>query len=253
MAVELADAHLGTAAQLLAEQGDKQAAALLLDVQSIEYVFMDLLFPLGGGEGPDYIKATAKLLVEPLLVPHFTDEIKQQIYEALHEAALTDEHYIDDVLILPAPADENWRESLAANLSEKPINQARLGRPGIRWLHADRMAFRDEAEIAMYRALKRAQGAMPSEDAMSIVPNPALRLPGRTVEPDFLVIYRGRCGVIEVDGATHSGKHAADRSRDRLLEDAGIARIDRIDVQDAQRPDEADRFVRRFLRRLIET
>jgi hypothetical protein len=252
MPVDIEDVHLGTAAQLLLEQGKQEAAALLLDVRAIEYINMDLLFPLDGGEG-EIVKATAKLFVEPSLLPRFTDEITRQVYEALHEAALSHEHYVDEVLVVPASAGENWRESLTAALGEKPTNQARLGRPPRRWLHADRMAFRDEAEVGMYQALKRVQEAMPSEDAMTIVPNPAVRLPGRTVEPDFLVVYRGRCGAIEVDGATHSGKHAADRSRDRLLEDAGIARIDRIDVQDAERSDEADRFVRRFLRRLIET
>jgi hypothetical protein len=252
MPVDIEDVHLGTAAQLLVERGKQEAAALLLDVQSVEYVFIDILVPLVG-EGPEVVKVTAKLFVEPSLLPRFTDEIKQQVYEALHEAAQSDEYYVDDVVVVPTHAAENWRESLTATLGEKPTNQARLGRPPRRWLHADRMAFRDEAEVAMYQALKRAQEAMPSEDSMTIVPNPAIRLPGRTVEPDFLVVYRGRCGAIEVDGATHSGKHASDRSRDRLLEDAGIARIDRIDVADAERPDEADRFVRRFLRRLIET
>ena len=49
--MDIEDVHLGTAAQLLVEQGKQEAAALLLDVQSIEYVNMDLLFPLGGGEG----------------------------------------------------------------------------------------------------------------------------------------------------------------------------------------------------------
>jgi len=252
MPVDIEDVHLGTAAQLLMEQSKQEAAALLLDVQALEYINLDLLFPLGAGDVGEYVKATAKLFVEPPLLPRFTDEITRQVCEALREAALSAEYYVDNLLVVPTHAAENWRESLTATLGEKPTNQARLGRPPQRWLHADRMAFRDEAEACMYQALKRAQEAMPSEDAMTIVPNPAVRLPGRTVEPDFLVVYRGRCGVIEVDGATHSGKHAADRSRDRLLEDAGMARIDRIDVQDAERPDEADRFVRRFLRRLIE-
>jgi hypothetical protein len=50
------------------------------------------------------------------LLPRFTNEIKQEVYEALHEAAQSHEHYVDDVLVVPAPVAGNWRESLTASL-----------------------------------------------------------------------------------------------------------------------------------------
>ncbi len=91
---------------------------------------------------------------------------------------------------------------------------------------------------------------MPEFDSIAISPLAMLRVRGRSFEVDFLVTHQGRCGVIEVDGTVHRGKWADDRSRDRLLEDAGIAYIDRIDVSDVHQPTELATFVRRFLGRL---
>src|SRR6266487_3110235 len=127
MPVDIEDVHLGTAAQLLMEQGKQEAAALLLDVQSIEYINMDLLFPLGAGDVGEYVKATAKLFVEPSLLPRFTDEIMQQVAKALYEAALSAEYVVDNVLLVPAHAAENWRESRTAALGDKPANQETHG------------------------------------------------------------------------------------------------------------------------------
>jgi very-short-patch-repair endonuclease len=49
-----------------------------------------------------------------------------------------------------------------------------------------------------------------------------------TREVDFLVTYRSRVGVVEVDGDTHRNRYAADQSRDRFLRDAGINLVERI-------------------------
>jgi len=55
---------------------------------------------------------------------------------------------------------------------------------------------------------------------------------------------------LEVDGATHAARAAADRSRDRRLEDAGIADVDHLDAESASDPAEAAQFVDRFVERL---
>ena len=46
------------------------------------------------------------------------------------------------------------------------------------------------------------------------MPNPSVRVPGHTWEPDFLVAYNKRVGVIEVDGSTHHNRWAADKTKD---------------------------------------
>lgn len=101
----------------------------------------------------------------------------------------------------------------------------------------------------MYRSLKRAQAQLPPGETLTIVPGPAVRIPAHTWEPDFLVIYKGRAGIIEVDGRTHVKKWSSDRSRDRLFEDAGVAYVDHIDAADTEGPG-VDQFVERFLRKL---
>jgi hypothetical protein len=57
--------------------------------------------------------------------------------------------------------------------------------------------------------------------------------------------------VIEIDDPTHYGRRCADRSRDRLLDDAGIALVDRIRVEEAADRRETDALVARHLRRLV--
>jgi very-short-patch-repair endonuclease len=74
---------------------------------------------------------------------------------------------------------------------------------------------------------------------------------GKNREVDFLVTYRGRAGVVEVDGDTHRNRYAADQSRDRFLRDAGINVVERIVAEDSNDPAALDLFVKRFLNRLI--
>lgn len=115
---------------------------------------------------------------------------------------------------------------------------------------ADGLEFRTSEERTVYLALRAYQDSYPEFEKFSISPLCPTRVPGHTWELDFLVTYKGRAGVIEVDGAVHNGKWSSDRSRDRLLQDAGVAYVDRIDVDDVNRPHELDTFIRRFLKRL---
>lgn len=114
----------------------------------------------------------------------------------------------------------------------------------------DRMTFRNDEEFAVYLALTRIQSDLPTDQTIAIVPNARMRVLGHTFEPDLLVVYRGRTGIIEVDGAAHHRRWAADRSRDYLLENAGVDYIAHIPAEDASDPDEVAAFARRFVRRL---
>jgi very-short-patch-repair endonuclease len=102
--------------------------------------------------------------------------------------------------------------------------------------------------MAVYQELRRAQEDLERLDSIGIAANVPIRLPGKTV--DLLVTHQGRCGVIEVDGASHNRKRASDRSRDHLLEDSGVLYVARIDAVDTAQPEEVEAFVRRFLHKL---
>jgi hypothetical protein len=67
------------------------------------------------------------------------------------------------------------------------------------------------------------------------------RLPGKTWEPDVLVTYKKRAGVLESDDPHHNARRAMDKTRDNLWLDAGVAFV------------ELDASLRKFLKRLSET
>jgi very-short-patch-repair endonuclease len=54
-----------------------------------------------------------------------------------------------------------------------------------------------------------------------------------------------------VDGAHHRNRAAADQSRDRQLQDAGVTLTERIVVEDLDQSAELDAFVERVLARLL--
>ena len=125
----------------------------------------------------------------------------------------------------------------------------RLTAPPSATLSVDQMNFDRPEELALYRQFLALQAGMPARRSL-LVARAVVRVPGRTLKPDLVVIHRGRAGVVEVDGATHHGRAAADRSRDRLLEDAGIFYVDHLDAESASDSAEATLFVERFVERL---
>lgn len=109
----------------------------------------------------------------------------------------------------------------------------------------DGLDFDRPEELAMYRTLVSLQERMPVRHSLLIV-----RVPGHTLKPDLLVVHNSRAGVMEVDGSSHYGRAAADRSRDRLLEDAGVYYVDHLDAESASDSTECALFVERFVERL---
>ncbi len=238
------DRVLGTAAQLLLEDGNQQAAALLLDVHSLDFVVVQV---------DEWNETTeARIDVDHYLIERFTDDVRLDILEALREANRGQGRIEELVVRRALPEAYDWRERVEAALAGTPTNNAVLAPVQSPHPQADGMLFRDPAEMALYRSLKRAQESAEPGDELLIVPNPAIRLKGRSREVDFLVIHRGRCAAIEVDGASHRGKWSSDRSKDQAFERSGVAFVWRIDAADASDPQEADTLVRQFLVRLAD-
>jgi hypothetical protein len=142
----------------------------------------------------------------------------------------------------PATSANGGREA-DAHLHVLPTQTRRARR-------APEPRFGDPSEKPVYDELRRAQETLPQFRSIAIAANATLCIRGRIVVVDFLVTYRGRCGVIEVDGASHCRKWSSDRSRDRLLEDCGVCYVDRIDAVDTTQPKEVEALVRRFLDKL---
>ena len=115
------------------------------------------------------------------------------------------------------------------------------------------LTFENDGELTVYRALKKIQETYPSDDTIAIFPLPGVRLPRRTWEPDVLLTYKKRAGVLEIDGPHHNARRAMDMSRDSMWLDSGVAYVDRITVEALANPKELEAFLRKFLKRLAET
>jgi very-short-patch-repair endonuclease len=51
-------------------------------------------------------------------------------------------------------------------------------------------------------------------------------------EADFLVCYKGKWGILEVDGPHHSGRADVDHDRDRLFKQHGIVVIEHFNHEE---------------------
>ena len=147
-----------------------------------------------------------------------------------------------------------WREQLNDALNGKrPINQARkVRREGPQFLE-DYLAFTNAGELKVYRALKKLQeNDLPSEETIGIYPLAGGRIPGHTWEPDLLVTYQGRTGVLEIDGPHHNPATRTQYECEHLFRESGIAWVDRVTVEAVDNPGELEQTLRRFLRELVK-
>ncbi len=104
--------------------------------------------------------------------------------------------------------------------------------PMLLWQH---LRFRSRSEIRIAQAFERA--------GVLYFPNCRARLgpaeQRQTLEPDFLVCYAGRWGILEVDGAPFHQQPEQDARRDAALRAAGVVVIARFDaIRCYEQPDE---------------
>jgi hypothetical protein len=242
------DRILGQATGLLAQRGDEQAVALLVDVRSMDLVDTDevirneKVFDPYIEDGtwttsPVYRRA-AVLDVDEYRVSRFTDEVCQRIATTLgYVAERNGEENVEYVWPRPAlpEVDDNWRRTHAARLaSDRPSNQAR--RESSRPTHPveDGLTFGSAEELRVYRALKGLQASFPEDDTIAIAPLPGVRLrAGNTWSPDVLVMGRGHVVIVETDGPHHRGerRYADDRNRDLQWQRSGVPVV-RLTVED---------------------
>ncbi|MFE0488617.1 hypothetical protein [Streptomyces griseoaurantiacus] len=240
-----AESLLGHMAALLFQRGDTVHVNLLLLVRNtvIEH---------------DWESRTNDLWLEidPGDTASFTEEVREHLDSVFKQVSARLDYGVTWFGIretLPQIGPD-WRERLREMMSaDRPTNQARRTMPEKPQWVQDRLAFTNSGELRVYQGLKHLQEKdLPSEETISIFPLPNGRVPGHTWEPDLLVTYKGRAGVLEIDGPDHRARRAMDMSRDHLLRDAGMAFVDRLPVEVINDPKELLAWLKRFLRRLRE-
>lgn len=240
-----AQSALAHSAVLLQQRGQQDIALLLLDVIKVaveydgEWQTQDLWFEVT----PEHLSAFDKATLE---------KVKDACIEVMTRLG----YYLcwGGVREVMPNVGPDWHQSIRKPSSDKkPTNHARRIRPEPSRPVEDWLTFTNDGELTVYRALKKIQESLPGDDTIGIFPLPGGRLPRKTWEPDVLVTYRKRAGVLEIDGPHHNARRAMDTSRDHLWLDAGVAFVDRIPVEVLSDPRELETSIRRFLKRLSET
>ena len=242
-----AQATLGLAAHLLLQRGEDKVTRLLLDVIRLDVEVVD----------DRWESDNLWLEVSPEHIGAFDDAVVDMIRSACDEIDQRRNYQISLAGVREALPDvgPDWQQSLRQQLADgtRPTNHARRVRSEPSRFVEDGLSFTNDGELAVYRMLKQIQASMPGDETIGIFPLAGGRLPGRTWEPDVLVTYRNRVGVLEVDGPQHKVRRAMDMSRDNLWRDTGVAYVDRITVEALTDPMELEAFLRKFLKRLAET
>lgn len=240
-----AEATISLSAHLLIGRGHDKIVGLLLDVERISVDRRE----------NDYDDDSLWLEVAPEHMASFTEDVTDKIREACTEVEKRKCYgmwFAGTREILPE-VGPGWQDNLRQLLGGKPTNHARrIRNEPPRWVD-DGLSFTNDGELKVYRALKKIQAGFPKDDTIGIFPLPAGKVPGRTWEPDVLVTYKKRAGVLEIDGPHHNARRAMDMSRDNLWLDAGVAFAHRIPVEALTDPIELEGTLRKFLKRLAET
>ncbi|MDB9489954.1 DUF559 domain-containing protein [Dolichospermum circinale CS-534/05] len=119
-------------------------------------------------------------------------------------------------------------------LSKTTQNDTNINNQGVQFysnstIHTwERLRFRSKTEIKIAEALDRT--------GVLFVPNSLARLTtpkGReNKEADFLICYKGKWGVLEVDGPYHTAeRRVEEQERERIFKINGIKVVERFDAQ----------------------
>lgn len=236
---------LGAAAIPLHRQGDLATADIAADVTTARLILWNTGFDEAGYK--------AILEVEPRLLSRFTEAVVSQLETAMNAIMARDPgECIDHIQIAPSipEVSVDWRRQLRTASGPGPTNQARKPRLEPQHPIEDGLHFTNQWEHDVYKILKERQAQLPDNETIGIMPLGAMRVRGHTFEPDLVVTYRGRAGVIEVDGPHDKGRASDDKSRERLLRHAGIHYVDRLDVRDVEGREQVEKFVTDFLKQL---
>ncbi len=244
---------LGQTYHLLAGAGDEQAAMLMLDVDFLR------LEADGYRLEPDQWPTTlyrAILEVETFLVPRFTDDVQDRIWQRLEYVLRRHSKAAEHMSVeetLPQ-VGSNWRKRAAQDLvADRATNQARRERPNPDYPTYQSMTFGSLEEIEVYKLLVEMQKTVREDKAFAIMPLPTVHLQRMGLRsPDLVVVGNGRAMVIEVDGPQHRNvtRVADDRERDRHWARCGVTTY-RIPVEHVNQPEQLGRLLKEEMLRAL--
>jgi hypothetical protein len=231
---QLAPEHHETAIVVLEGMGHGQAAKHLR-AAAMTYEFAEY----DNWDGGTYVY-DVHLHVDARKLGSYDEAVCTQISEALNKVSTAvDGFWIGKIIPVPRPVTSSVLSNQAVDPTNEPVGPSR-----------HRMRFRGDTEALMFDSLATKQQLLPRGDTILIVPLPSVWTGQHRWEPDFLITYRGRVGVIEIDDPTHFKRYAADKSRDQVLEECGVHLVRRITVEDAEDEEQRKEFIEIFLQRL---
>jgi hypothetical protein len=123
---------------------------------------------------------------------------------------------------------DNWRSDLANSISILNANQAVFTfRDSPKILH-EGLSFRSKTEIKLYEALvKRGLLILP-------LPLAVLGRQRRYKEPDFVICYKGKCGILEIHGDKWHPPETAAQEHERRREFINLG-VNIFEIFDAER------------------
>jgi len=250
------DLVLGQAHCMLGENGDAIAQDLILSATLTVRRDGGIFYPMPGDNWNEFTYE-AVLTVDRPLVPEFTTEITDRVWEAL--GTMFSHHGRDDVqsLVIESATPQlpaisaDWRNQAAQPSRQPPTNQARREHADGGYPSQDGLVFSSRAELAVYQVLAVIQRECPVQKAIAVLPLPGAKLRDAGVRtPDFVVLGNGRAVIVEVDGPHHYGRtrKADDAARDRHWERCGVPTI-RITSEHADDPGSLQALLLEDLRR----
>ncbi|GCB45363.1 hypothetical protein [Streptomyces sp. NL15-2K] len=235
---------LGTSAVLAYHLGKTDTARMIADVTSAEVRLWNTEY--------DHEGYRIVLVVEPGLYPTYDEEALEGIAVVMRDVMWGSSKSVDELVARPSipRLGPDWRRQIQTADGPKPSNQGRKVQLEPGHPVEDQLRFTNEWELDVYRVLRERQESLPDDETIGIVPLGGMRVRGWTFEPDLLITYRGYAGVIEIDGPHHKGHAGRDHSRSRLLLNAGVRYVDRLNVEEVNSRAEVEKFVDSFLTRL---
>lgn len=214
-----------SAVQYLVDGGEYDAANLLLACE-VQWWETDTWW-----QGNELIYGIRLELAGPRAVYEVISQEDHPLRQAIMSAlggVMDSRYYIKDVTtrVSRISIDPGWREELLEIVRGRGVhNQAADHSVAKTWRN---LRFRSEAEVRIAQALDEA-GVLFFPNCKGRASTPSGR---QNREPDFLICYGGRWGILEVDGEPFHPptRTVEDHERDRIFKGHGIKLVEHYDA-----------------------
>jgi len=206
---------LATAVQMAVRKDQPELALALLDCEIVAFRPWEDDAGSVTADIESSVEAFQTLQEENASQGDWDSGIPSRLYYFLYDL-LPSGMRLGHVVIRPrlAQVEDGWRERVRATIEGEASNQGTSFGTSRTILHKG-LYYRSQSEVKVAEALEKVDGVL-------FFPNSGSMWHGVHKEPDFLVFYKGKVGVLEVDGPTHIGRAADDSARDSYFERHGL-------------------------------